>query len=245
VTGQLRAELLKQRSTQTTFFLFLAMVGLVALASALHVLAPSASSLTSLRHQLQVFEVGTRIGMLFAGLAGALAITAEIRYGTIRPTFLVTPRRGPVIAAKLAVAALAGIVFGLLAEALMAGATTVALSARGIDNQLTNGDYLQLLAGGTAAAALWATIGLGVGALIRNQVATLVGLCAWMLLVENLFLPFVPGVGRLTPGAAGLALAGQISDKLLAPALAALALVLYAVVAAAAGWVATIRRDVA
>jgi ABC-2 type transport system permease protein len=243
--GQLRSELLKQRSTQTTLFLLLAMVGLVGLASALHVVAPSASSLASLKHQLQVFEVGTRVGMLFAGLAGALAITAETRYGTIRATFLVTPSRGPVIAAKLAVSALAGIVFGLFAEALMAGATTVALSARGIDIRLTSGDYLQLLAGGTAAAALWATIGLGVGALVRNQVATLVGLCAWMLLVENLLLPFVPDAGRFTPGAAGLALAGSIAEKLLPPAPATLALVLYAAAASAGGWLATLRRDVA
>src|SRR6266508_5636911 len=150
MTGQLRAELLKQRSTQTTVSLLLAMVGLVALASALHVLAPAASDLASLKHQLQVFEVGTRVGMLFASLVGALAITAEIRYGTIRPTFLVTPRRGPVIAAKLAVSGLAGIVFGLLAEGLMAGMTTAALSVRGITNQLGGGHYLQLLAGGTA-----------------------------------------------------------------------------------------------
>src|SRR5262245_29430146 len=221
------------------------MVGLVALASALHVLAPAVSSLASRSHQLQVFEVGTRVGMLFAALVGAMAITAEFRYGTIRPTFLVIPSRGPVLAAKLAVVAAAGFVLGLLAEVLMAGATTVALSARGIDNQLSGGDYLQLLAGGTAAAALWATIGLGVGALVRNQVATLVGLCAWILLVENLLLPFVPAAGRFTPGAAGLALAGSIADKLLSPAPAALALALYAATALAAGWRSTLRRDVA
>jgi ABC-2 type transport system permease protein len=239
--GQLRAELLKQRSTQTTLFLFLAMIGLVALASALHVLAPAASDLASRSHQLEVFEVGTRVGMLFAGLVGAMAITGEIRYGTIRPTFLVTPRRGPVIAAKLAVSGFAGIAFGLLAECLMAGATSVAFAARGIDNQLGGGDYVQLLAGGTSAAVLWATIGIGVGALVRNQVATLVGLCAWILLIENLLL-FVPGVARYAPGAAGLALAGRPDE--LPAALGALVLVLYAIAASAGGWLATLRRDV-
>ncbi len=243
--GQFRSELLKQRSTQTTLFLFLAMVGLVGLASALHVLAPTASDLASRKHQLEVFEVGTRVGMLFAALVGAMAITAEIRHGTIRATFLVTPRRGRVLAAKLAVSALVGLGFGLLAEGLMAAATTVALSARGIDNRLSGGDYVQLLAGGTAAAALWATIGLGVGALVRNQVATLLGLCAWMLVVENLLLPFVPDAGRFTPGAAGLALAGRTADKLLAPAPAALVLLSFAAAVAAVGWVATLRRDVA
>jgi ABC-2 type transport system permease protein len=99
--GSLRAETVKQYSTQTTLALFLAMFGLVALAIALHVLTPDASELATRSDQLLSFEVGTRFGMLFAALAGALAITAEYRYGTIRPTFLVTPRRSPVIAAKL------------------------------------------------------------------------------------------------------------------------------------------------
>jgi ABC-2 type transport system permease protein len=243
VIGQLRAELLKQRSTQTTLLLFLAMFGLVALAVALHALALSAANLAPRAHQLEVFQVGSRAGMLFAGLVGAISITAEIRYGTIRPSFLVSPRRGPVIAAKLAVSGLTGILFGLLAEALMAGAAGVAFAARGIDNQLTGGDYLQLLAGGAAAAASWAMLGVGVGAFVRNQVGALVGLCTWMLLVESVSQGFVPGAARLLPGGAGLALAGN-SDKLPA-GVAALLLVLYAAAAAAAGWFATLRRDVA
>jgi ABC-type transport system involved in multi-copper enzyme maturation permease subunit len=242
VIGQLRSELLKQRSTQTTLFLFLAMFGLVALAVAMHVLALSKADFSTNTHQLEVFQVGTRAGMLFAGLVGAIAITAEIRYGTIRPTFLVTPRRGPVIAAKLAISALAGIVFGLLAEGLMAGAASLGFAARGIPNQLTGGDYLQLLAGGAAAAALWAALGVGVGALVRNQVGTLVGLCAWMFLVESISSSFVPGFGRLLPGGAGIALAGNTDKPSILVAVALL--VLYTSAASAAGWFATLRRDV-
>jgi len=241
--GQLRSELLKQRSTQTTLYLFLAMFGLVALAVTMHVLALSASDLSTRARQLEVFQVGSRAGMLFAGLAGAIAITAEIRYGTIRPTFLVTPRRGPVLAAKLAISALAGIVFGLLAEGLMAGDAAVAFAVRGIGNQLTAGDYLQLLAGGAAAAALWAAAGAGIGALVRNQVGALLGLCTWMFLVETTAESFVPGAARFLPGSAGNALAGN-SDELSA-AVAALLLILSAAAAAAAGWRATLRRDIA
>jgi ABC-2 type transport system permease protein len=242
VSGQLRSELLKQRSTQTTLLLFVAMVGLVAFAVAMHVLALGADQLSTRSDQLSVFQVGSRAGMLFAGLGGVIVITAEIRYGTIRPTFLVTPRRGPVLAAKLAVSALVGIVFGLLAEVLMAGAAAVAFAARGIDNQLTGGDYLQLLTGGAGAAALWAAGGVGVGALVRNQVAVIVGLCVWMFLVESTSEGFIPEVGRLLPGGAGLALAGN-SDEL-SVAVATLLLVLYAGAASAAGWLATVRRDV-
>jgi ABC-2 type transport system permease protein len=243
MTAQLRAELLKQRSTQTTLLFFLAMLGLVGLAVAIHVLAPSPSFLSTHSHQLEVFEVGTRVGMLFAGLVGAMAITAEIRYGTIQSTFLVTPRRGSVVAAKLGISGLAGLAFGLSAEALGAGAATAAFSARGIENQLSGSDYLQLVLGGTAAAALWATIGLGIGALVRNQVGALVGLCAWILLVENL-IAVEPAASRFSPGAAGLALAGKSGDGFLAPATAALVLALYAMAVSATGWLATVRRDV-
>ncbi|HEY3669599.1 MAG TPA: ABC transporter permease [Acidimicrobiia bacterium] len=243
--GQLRAELLKQRSTQTVLALLAGMFGLVGLAIALHVLTPAASELATRSDQLPAFEVGTRVGMLFAALVGALAITAEFRYGTIRPTFLVTPRRTPVITAKLTASGLTGLVFGLVATGLMAGAVTVAFAARGIDNHLTSSDYLRLLAGGMAAAALWATIGVGVGALFRNQVSTLVGICAWLLLVEHL----IPSdVARYTPGNAGLALAIQATHTQLAPsvstlAVGALALPLYAAAASVIGWRTSLHRD--
>jgi hypothetical protein len=243
VIGQLRSELLKQRSTETTLYLFLAMFGLVALAVTMHVLALGADDLSTRTRQLEVFQVGSRAGMLFAGLAGAIAITAELRYGTIRPTFLITPRRSPVLAAKVAIATLVGIAFGLIAEGLMVADASVGFAARGIDNQLTGGDYLQLLTGGAAAAAFWAAAGVGVGALVRNQVGALVGLCAWMFLVETTSESFVPGFARFLPGSAGNALAGN-SDKLSA-AVAGLLLLLYAAAAAAAGWRTTLRRDIA
>jgi ABC-2 type transport system permease protein len=243
--GSVRAETLKQYSTQTTLALFLAMFGLVALAIALHVLTPDASELATRSDQLLSFEVGTRIGMLFAALTGALAITAEYRYGTIRPTFLVTPRRSPVIAAKLAVGASVGLLFGLVGGGLMAAAASVALAARGIEIRFTPGDYARVLAGGMVAAALWATIGLGVGAVVRNQVATLVGLCTWLLLVEHL-LP--SDAARYTPGAGGLALAMRTADTQIASAVptqptGALSLILYSAAAATVGWRATLVRD--
>jgi hypothetical protein len=243
VIGQLRSELLKQRSTQTTLYLFLAMFGLVALAVTMHVLALGADDLSTRIRQLEVFQVGSRAGMLFAGLAGAIAITAEIRYGTIRPTFLITPRRGLVLAAKLAIGVLVGIVFGLIAEALMAADAGIGFAARGIGNQLTGGDYLQLLAGGAAAAAFWAAAGVGIGAVVRNQVAALVGLCTWMFVIETTAESFVPSAARFLPGSAGNALAGNSNE--LSAAVAALLLLLYTAAAAAVGWRATLRRDVA
>jgi len=93
--AQLRSELYKLRSTWTVASVVAAMLALVTLAVLLHGFGLSASRLTSLPDQRGVFtDVGVNLGALFAGLLGALSITGEIRSGTIRPTLLVTPRRG-------------------------------------------------------------------------------------------------------------------------------------------------------
>jgi ABC-2 type transport system permease protein len=174
-----------------------------------------------------------------------MSITAEIRYGTIRPTFLVTPWRSRVVAAKVVASILIGAGFGLAAGVVATGVGAGALRARGIDVQLDSGDYALMLAGGAAAAALWAAIGVGVGAVVRNQVPALVGICAWILFVEGLLVgDTLEDIGRLTPGAAAAALSGQERAALLPPALALLLLALYAAAAALTGARATARRDV-
>ena len=245
MSAQLRAELLKHRSTFTNLGLLLAMLGLVLLAVLLHALALPGDRLASPSDQVQVFRFGPLLGALFAGLVGALSITGEIRHGTIRPTFLFTPRRGHVIAAKIVASGLVGIVFGLVAVGVAVGVGSAVLAARGIPITLDSGDYALMPAGGIAAAALWAPLGLGIGALVRNQVATLVAIFLWLFFVENLLIDFVPGVGKFAPGAAAAAITGLDPESLLAPALGALLLVLYAAAAAAAGTIATLRRDVA
>jgi ABC-2 type transport system permease protein len=79
---------------------------------------------------------------------------------------------------------------------------------------------------------------------VRNQVATLVAIFLWLFFIENLLIDFVPGAGKFAPGAAAAAITGLDPETLLAPAAGALLLALYTAAAAAAGWIATLRRDV-
>ena len=248
MNAQLRAELLKLRSTGTGLGLAATMICLVLLVVLLHGFGPGAEHVATSSQQLtMVFGRGEYLGALFAALLGALSITGEFRHGTIRPTLLVSPRRARVVAAKVVASMFIGAALGLAACALAAGAGTAALSMRGIDVRLGAGDYVLLLAGGTAAAALWAAIGVGLGALVRDQVPTLIGICAWLLFVEGLLVGDVADiadVGRLAPGAAAAAISGQDPDTLLAPGAALTLLALYAIAAAVAGALATERRDV-
>jgi hypothetical protein len=241
-----RSELLKQRSTSTNLGLLVGMLGLVLFAELLHGVGLAAEHLDTRADQLVTFGRGEFLGVLFAGLVGSLSITGEFRHGTIRPTLLVTPQRGRVVAAKVVVSTVVGAGFGLAASALAAGAGAAALRMRGIDVELAGGDYALLVAGGAAAAALWAAIGVGVGAVVRGQVPTIVGICAWLLFVEGLLAgdALDLDVSRFAPGAAAEAISGQEPGALLAPALGGVVLAAYAVGAIAAGWLATERRDV-
>ena len=248
MTAQLRSELLKLRSTRTNVALLAWMVGLVVLVVALHVLSFGVGALSRESNQMKILGLGTSIGALFAALLGAMSITGEFRTGTIRPTFLVTPRRTRVVAAKVMASMLAGVGVGLVAEALTAGAEAGWLAVRGVHLELGGGDYAQLLAGGALAAALFSAIGVGVGAVVRNQVAAVAGLCVWLLFLEPLLLGDVPSAAKYAPEASAGAIAGaiqsQIADTLIAPALGVVLLAAYAALAALAGSLLITRRDV-
>jgi hypothetical protein len=225
--------------------LLAALLGLVLFAVLVHCFSLSASDLTQRNNQLEVLGRGEFLGALFAGLLGAMSITAEFRHGTIRPSLLVVPVRGRVIAAKVAAGTLIGAGFGLAASALAVGVGTAALRARGIDVQLDGGDYALLICGGAAASALWAAIGLGIGAIVRDQVPTLIGISAWLLFVEGLFGGNLADVSKFAPGTLAMAISGQEPDALPAPGLSLVLLALYAFAAVVAGSLATSRRDVA
>ncbi|MBI2761105.1 MAG: ABC transporter permease subunit, partial [Chloroflexi bacterium] len=134
MNAQLRAELLKLRSTRTNVGLFSAMLGLVLFVVLLHGLSVPVERISRGSDQLTaVFGWAGLLGSLFAGLLGALSITGEFRHGTIRPTFLVTPRRGRVVAAKVWASMLIGSAFGLIAAAVATGVGSAALAARGLE----------------------------------------------------------------------------------------------------------------
>jgi ABC-2 type transport system permease protein len=135
-------------------------------------------------------------------------------------------------------------VLGLVAEAVGFTIGYACLAGRGILLALNGGDIALLVLGTIAAIALWGAIGVGVGAIVRNQVGTVIGLLAWGFIVENLLFAFVPSIGRLTPGQAENALTGLTTNHLLSPAAGGAVLIAWTLGLALAGLTLTARRDV-
>lgn len=240
---QIRAELLKIRSTRTTLGLVAAMVALIVLFALLSGLLTKAPHLTSAEDQRGLLDTGSIAG-LFSALAGVMLITSEYRHGTIRPTFLFDPRRSRVLAAKAAAGLLAGLALGLVGVALGFGIGSLALHARSIPFALSSGQAALVIGGGLAAVALWGAIGVAVGAIVHSQVAAIVALLVWGLIVDSLLFAFVPSVGRYSPNHAENAVEGLTTKHLLPAAAGGAVLVAWAAALTIAGIVATVRRDV-
>lgn len=243
MSGQIRAELLKIRSTRTTIGLALGMIALILLFALLSGLLTKAPNLMSSQDQLGLLSIGSLSGV-FSALAGIMLITSEYRYGTIRPTFLFSPRRSRVLTAKVAAGFLAGLTFGVVGQALGFGIGIAILDARGIPYAPGTGATTLLLAGTLATSALWGAIGVGLGASVRNQVGAIIALLAWGFVVENLLFAFVPSVGRFAPVHAQDSLFGLTTRHLLPPAAGAATMIAWTAALAAVGIVLAARRDV-
>jgi ABC-2 type transport system permease protein len=241
--AQTRAELLKIRTTRTTIGLILGMLVLVLLITLLTGLLSHPSGLASEEDQRQLFSVGSTAGV-FAALAGALLVTSEYRYGTIRPTVLFNPARSRVLSAKVIAGAVAGIVFGVLGEVIGWAIGYATLDGRGIAIVLSSGDVLLLVLGGLAGVALWGAIGAALGAIIHNQVGAVITLLAWGFVIDTLLLGLAPSVGRFMPTHASDAMMGLTGHHLLSPGAGTVTLIAWAAALAAAGVALTARRDI-
>lgn len=242
--AQTRSELLKLRTTRMLPLLLLAAVAMSLFGVLIEGLSRDVNALTSAADQRDLLSKGVTIAVFFATLAGLLSVTAEYRYGTIRPTLLVQPRRHIVLAAKLAAAAVTGVVFAVACVAASFGAWAIVMQTQDASAALTSTHVLGLIFGPVAASALSAMIGVALGALIRNQAGAIIALAVYALVVDAGLFSAAPEVGQYLPGKAGDALAGRPVELLLAPALGALLLALWAVLFAGAALVRDRHRDV-
>jgi ABC-2 type transport system permease protein len=186
---------------------------------------------------------------LLAGAAlllGILGMTGEFRHHTITQTFLVTPDRGRVVAAKLVAYPLAAIVLALATLAVTAAVATGWLAAKGITPSLLDARLGRVVGVALLGAGLCGLVGVGVAALVRNQVAALVGTLVWVAVVDGLLMSLlnVPSLGKWLPSAAAKAAITSPGGAQLSRVAGSLVLAGYALALALIGTRLVVRRDI-
>ena len=247
--AQLRSELIKLTSTRTIYGLALGAVAVVTLSTWSTISSAGAANLNGEVHTQQFFFLASVNLAVFAVIVGIRAATDEFRHGTVVSSVLASRSRARLLAAKATVAAAAAAVLATLAQAVMVGLAMLLTGGRILPGLAPADSSLEVsstdwtaMAGLTAASALWAALGVGVGALVRHQVAAIVGAIVWVLVVENLGAGLLGDAGRYLPGQAAHALA-QLPGLLTVP-IAAAALGGYAAAVLLAARLSLVRRDI-
>jgi ABC-2 type transport system permease protein len=189
----IRAEFMKVRTTSTGwlfltgFIVFTAMAlaingfgihhqlysqqGLVSRAQARSpagVAAIAASMMTS----------GQRVGVLFALLLGVLVVTSEFANQTAAVTFVTVPRRATVIMAKAAAAACCGALFWLVGTAIATVITPLFLYSQHVSTSLAGWTVSRSVLLNLVAFVAWGVFGLGLGAVLRSQLVSVIAAIA-------------------------------------------------------------------
>jgi ABC-type transport system involved in multi-copper enzyme maturation permease subunit len=212
MTRLIRTELLKLSTVRVTWGLLAGAAALSALFASLEAYragngSSGVAAITTASGLLTVTTV-TGFGMLLAAVLGLISATGEFRHGSATLSYLATPQRGRVLAAKAVAAACFGAGFGLVAAVMAVG---VGLGfAAGHDGPLALG--AGALAGHAAGAmlggALLGALGVAVGSLVRSQLAAVIGIFVWAVVLESLIGGLFTAVRPYLPYTAATTLAG-------------------------------------
>lgn len=254
-----RIELLKLTSTRLTYGLLAVSVGLTLLWTTLEASragTPSGpAALTGYAGQASIITGGVW-GLILAAVLGVTISSGEFRHHTATLTYLATPSRGRVLAAKMVTGGIAAAVFGLAGYAVALAIGLSFVGAHGYHLAIGTGTLTGWGLGHLVGAALLGVIGVVLGSLVRSQFATVIGVFVWTIIIESLigglfgsvrpYLPYTAAALAGTPlGSASFGPSRGVSSVMPLPFAAATALL--AATAIAGALIAartTVRQDV-
>jgi ABC-2 type transport system permease protein len=240
----IHAELFKARANRTTWILAAIAPASCALWALTMMPLLSLDSSTPLDQRVENVYNMAQQAYIFTLILGILGMSGEYRHQTITWSFLVTPVRGRVVTAKLAVYGMIGLLVAVVSTLVTFGVGAALLAADG--HPVTTPGLSAVLAGATLSTALYAVFGVALGALIRNQVAAVIVAVVWFTFGDYLLSSLLPEVGRWLPTGAARAVGGMtLESGALLPAWGGgLLFAAYVVAIVLAARLLTLRRDV-
>ena len=238
--AQLVSEVRKLTSTRTVYWFAIGAIALMVM-SVLSISGQPATETSRPFNEQQFVFLSTFVKLIIV-VVGIKMMTDEYRHGTATPTFTHSPRRAVVVGAKAIVAAGAGITIAAISMAVLVGTALGVFALNGHELVFGAGG-LRAVAGGVLAGGLWAVIGAGIGAIVRNQVIAIVAALVWLMAIEEVIRPRLGDLGNYLPAQGGFMLSMGISPRALW--LGAGTMLAYAAVATAAGMLVSRRIDIA
>jgi ABC-type transport system involved in multi-copper enzyme maturation permease subunit len=245
----IKAELRKVFTTQVWFWMLLVCLGLTVLGVVLPIASSDNADVEVHLHDLfSIVAESPAYVALF--VMGVLSVTTEYRYQTITPTVLTTPSRRRLITAKLISTMLIGVAYALACIVLELAIALPWLSARGINAHLN--DQVGAILGVFVVLALFSLVGLGIGALLKNQIVAVSVGVAFVLILDHVIVA-IPKVKNVYPyllSGGTDAITNGHTDRyvndvhLFAPLGGVVVLVVWGLVTAIAGASITMNRDI-
>ena len=137
---------------------------------------------------------------------GIVIVTSEFRYRTMTLTYLASPHRWQVTAAKFVIAAVWGAIFAVVTLAISLPIANLLIGSNPDAYELGSDTITAISLGTVGGFAMYSALGVGIGMLLRNQIGAIVGALTWVFVVEAIFMAIVPNVGKWLPGGAMAAL---------------------------------------
>jgi ABC-2 type transport system permease protein len=168
---------------------------------------------------LRTVTTVTGFAMLMSAVLGAIVANGEFRHATATLTYLQTPQRSHVLGAKTIAAAAVGLVFGLVAGVLSTGIGLIFVAVHGDHLALTSSTLIGHVGGAMVGSGLLAALGVAIGSLVRPQLATIIGIFAWAIIIESTIGGLYRSVRPYLPYTAATSLAGtQLGSAAFGPA---------------------------
>jgi ABC-2 type transport system permease protein len=223
MTRLIHAEMLKLTTIRLAYGLLATAAALTALFAALEGSragsAGSGVAPISTASGLSTVTTVTGFAMLFAAVLGAIVASGEFRHSTATLTYQAAPRREQVLVAKVIISAGAGLLFGLIAGVTATGVGLAFASGDGRHLALGTTTLIRHIAGAMCGAAALGALGVGLGSLLRSQLATVIGIFVWAIVIESLIGGLFTSTRPYLPYTAATTLAGvKLSNAAFGPA---------------------------
>lgn len=241
-----RAEWLRTKSVRTPWFFLLVAVLLPAsgTASATLTFGGSGGIAAGEPHAVEKALSGGFSAGLIAMLFGIVAVTSEYRHGTAAMSIVNSVQRRTWLLSKVIVAVPIGLGLTIAGQLAVLAVGAPILASKGVSVDLWHGALLQMTLGTCTLGALTAAIGVGIGALVPNQLPAVIGAVIYSLAAETAILHYAPGFGEYLPGGAQASIVRDPTLQHLGAPAGYLVMLGWAVVALTAGLIRLNRQDV-